>query len=208
MSSSKKAKTQDSFQNGDRKRERLVWVDLEMTGLNVARDRIIEIACIITSGDLDIIAEGPNLVIHQPKEGPNLVIHQPKEVMDDMNDWCLQHHAQSGLTKAVLESSITTSEAEQRVLSFVRSHTEAGWALLAGNSVYMDKLFLQRHMPSLEDYLHYRIVDASSIKELCRRWYPAEFQSIPKKAMAHRALDDIRESIQELRYYRQAIFKS
>ncbi|XP_076465609.1 putative oligoribonuclease [Babylonia areolata] len=197
MSSAKKAKTDDtSPNNGDQKEERLVWVDLEMTGLDVEKDRIIEIACIVTSGNLKVIAEGPNIVINQSKE-----------LMDSMNDWCQEHHGKSGLTKSVLESQISTSEAEEKVLAFVRQHTDAGCAPLAGNSVHMDKMFLQRYMPSLTSHLHYRIVDVSTVKELCRRWYPTEFNSKPKKELAHRALDDIRESIKELQYYRQAIFK-
>ncbi|KAK7116468.1 hypothetical protein V1264_002142 [Littorina saxatilis] len=181
----------------DEKQERLIWIDLEMTGLDVETDEIIEIACLVSTGSLDVVVEGPNIVIHQPKE-----------VMDRMEEWCIQHHGQSGLTKAVLESKISTSDAEQKVLSFLQQHTVAGKAPLAGNSVFMDKAFLQKYMPSLVNHMHYRIVDVSTVKELCRSWYPDEFQKGPQKDCNHRALDDIRESIKELQYYRQAIFKS
>ncbi|TPX66937.1 hypothetical protein SpCBS45565_g04085 [Spizellomyces sp. 'palustris'] len=175
----------------------LVWIDLEMTGLDLQKDRIIEIACIITDGDLNIVAEGPNLVISQPKE-----------LMDGMSEWCIEHHGKSGLVSQVLASNTTTQSATSQVLSFIKSHIPiSNIAHLAGNSIHMDKQFLQKEMPEIINHLHYRIVDVSTIKELVKRWLPEVAQNAPRKGLAHRALDDIRESIQELGYYRQAAFK-
>lgn len=176
--------------------KRLIWVDLEMTGLDIDRDEIIEIACIITDPDLKIIAEGPNLVINVKNE-----------VLDGMDDWCTKHHGDSGLTKAVRESKISVTEAEQTVLKFVQTHTPVGKCPLAGNSVHVDKIFINKYMPQLSKHLHYRIVDVSTVKELCRRWYPEAYYHAPRKAGAHRALDDIKESIKEMQYYRKSIFK-
>ncbi|KFH73233.1 hypothetical protein MVEG_00454 [Podila verticillata NRRL 6337] len=174
----------------------LVWIDCEMTGL-LATDKLIEIAVIITDDELNIVAEGPNLIIHQPKQ-----------VMDNMNEWCIDHHGASGLTAAVLASKISTSDACAQVLAFIQRHIpDPRIGILAGNSVHADKVFLEREMRPLIDHLHYRIVDVSTVKELARRWYPREFAATPPKQGAHRALDDIKESIAELRYYRGAVFK-
>ncbi|KAG2173212.1 hypothetical protein INT43_004586 [Umbelopsis isabellina] len=168
----------------------------QMTGLDVTKDHLIEIAVLITNGDLEIVAKGPELVIHQPKS-----------VMDNMNEWCIQHHGESGLTKQVLESTVTVEHAEAQVLDFVKSHIpEQRIAPLAGNSVHADKRFLEKEMPQLVEHLHYRIVDVSTVKELSRRWYPQVYEGLQKKG-AHRALDDIVESIDELKYYREHIFK-
>ncbi|KAF9586510.1 Oligoribonuclease, mitochondrial [Lunasporangiospora selenospora] len=173
----------------------LVWIDCEMTGLS-ATDKLIEIAVLITDDDLNIV-----------EEGPSLIIRQPKEVMDNMNEWCVKHHGESGLTAAVLASNVSTDEACSQVLTFVKKHIpQAGRGILAGNSVHADKVFLDREMRSLMDHLHYRIVDVSTVKELARRWFPKEFADVPPKQGAHRALDDIKESITELKYYRRAIF--
>ncbi|CAO3648549.1 unnamed protein product [Cunninghamella blakesleeana] len=167
-----------------------------MTGLNIITDHIIEIALLITDGDLNIIAEGPELIIHQPKS-----------VMDNMNEWCIDHHGKSGLTKAVLESTITIEEAEKQVLEFVKKHIpKARIAPLGGNSVHADKRFLEKEMPQLIEHLHYRIIDVSTVKELTKRWYPDVFNGLVKKG-EHRALDDIKESIDELKYYQQHVFK-
>nr|CAG8675050.1 6527_t:CDS:2 [Entrophospora candida] len=151
------------------KQDALVWIDCEMTGLDTDKDHIIEVAVLITDGDLNIIAE-------------------------------------SGLTSAVLSSSITTSEAASQILEFLKKHIPEGTAPLAGNSVHADKMFLKKEMPQVIDYLHYRIIDVSSIKELCRRWYPIIFNNMPPKKLVHRALGDIKESIVELKYYRRYIF--
>ncbi|KAK3775857.1 hypothetical protein RRG08_041569 [Elysia crispata] len=176
---------------------RLVWIDLEMTGLDVEKERIIEIACLITERDLKIVAKGPNLVIHQDSK-----------FLDNMDEWCTLHHGQSGLTEAVRNSTITTEEAEAKVLSFLSQYVPQGKCPLAGNSVGTDKIFLERYMPSLAKHLHYRIVDVSTVKELCRRWFPEDFKKAPAKKLSHRAMDDIVESIEELKYYQSAVFKS
>ncbi|KAM4652855.1 oligoribonuclease, mitochondrial [Discoglossus pictus] len=176
--------------------QRMVWVDLEMTGLNIDKDHIIEMACLITDSDLNILSEGPNLIIKQPDE-----------LLDGMSDWCKEHHGKSGLTQAVRDSKIRLQQAEYEFLSFIRQHTPPGLCPLAGNSVHADKKFLDKYMPQFMRHLHYRIIDVSTIKELCRRWHPEEYEFAPKKASSHRALDDIRESIKELQFYRENIFK-
>lgn len=176
--------------------QRMVWVDLEMTGLDVEKDQILEMACLITDCDLNVLAEGPNLIINQPDE-----------LLDGMSEWCKEHHGKSGLTKAVKESKISLQQAEYEFLSFVRQQTPPGLCPLAGNSVHADKKFLDKYMPQFMRHLHYRIIDVSTVKELCRRWYPEEYEFAPKKAASHRALDDIRESIKELQFYRDSIFK-
>ncbi|XP_058483590.1 small fragment nuclease [Solea solea] len=177
--------------------KRMVWVDLEMTGLDIEKDQIIEMACIITDSDLNILAEGPNLIIKQPDE-----------LLDGMSEWCKEHHGESGLTKAVQDSKITLEQAEYEFLSFVRQHTPPGQCPLAGNSVHADKRFLDKHMPQFMYHLHYRIIDVSTIKELCRRWFPEEYKMAPHKKASHRALGDIRESIKELQFYRTNVFKA
>ncbi|KAF9904759.1 Oligoribonuclease, mitochondrial [Linnemannia zychae] len=174
----------------------LVWIDCEMTGLLVT-DKLIEIAVIITDDNLNIVAEGPNLIIHQPKE-----------IMDNMNEWCIDHHGASGLTASVLASKVSTDEACAQVLDFIKAHIpEPRRGILAGNSVHADKVFLEREMHPIIEHLHYRIVDVSTVKELARRWCPVAFANAPRKKEAHRALDDIKESISELKYYRSAVFK-
>ncbi|XP_053297166.1 small fragment nuclease isoform X1 [Pleuronectes platessa] len=176
--------------------QKMVWVDLEMTGLDIEKDQIIEMACIITDSDLNILAEGPNLIIKQQDE-----------LLDGMSDWCKEHHGKSGLTQAVRDSKITLEQAEYEFLSFVRQHTPPGKCPLAGNSVHADKRFLDKYMSQFMCHLHYRIIDVSTIKELCRRWFPEEYKMTPHKKATHRALNDIRESIKELQYYRANIFK-
>ncbi|XP_053307774.1 oligoribonuclease, mitochondrial [Spea bombifrons] len=176
--------------------QRMVWVDLEMTGLDIEKDQIIEMACLITDSDLNIISEGPNLIIHQPDE-----------LLDGMSDWCKEHHGKSGLTHAVRQSHLTLQQAEYEFLSFIRLHTPPGLCPLAGNSVHADKKFLDKYMPRFMTHLHYRIIDVSTVKELCRRWYSEEYVLAPKKTGSHRALDDIKESINELKFYKDTIFK-
>jgi oligoribonuclease len=172
----------------------LVWIDMEMSGLDPESCHILEIASVVTSGDLEVIAEGPDLVVHQPDE-----------VLEAMDEWCTQHHGGSGLTAAVRASDISVEDAEGQTLEFLSEHTRAGASPLCGNSVWQDRRFIIRYMPALEKFLHYRIVDVSSVKELARRWYPQLVS--PTKRESHRALDDIRESIEELRFYRKSVFR-
>jgi oligoribonuclease len=173
---------------------RLFWIDLEMTGLDAERCAIVEIASLITDGDLSIVAEGPCLVIHQPEE-----------VLEGMDDFVRQMHARSGLTERIRKSEVTLEQAEAETFAFLREHVDPKSTPLCGNSVWKDREFLSRYMPSVTNHLHYRIIDVSTIKELVRRWYPAG-RHAPKKQEAHRALDDIRESIEELRFYRKSVF--
>ena len=175
----------------------LVWVDLEMTGLDPDHDRIVEIAVIVTDGTLEHLVEGPDLVLATSEES-----------LGGMDAVVVQMHGNSGLTAAIRESTITVEAAEQEVLAFIAQHVPtARTAPLAGNSVHADRAFLRRYMPTLEAYVHYRNVDVSTVKELARRWYPEAVEAAPRKAGGHRALADIRESIEELRYWRTAIFK-
>ncbi|XP_034689084.1 oligoribonuclease [Vitis riparia] len=160
-------------------------------------DRILEIACIITDG---------NLI--KSVEGPDLVIHQTKECLDNMGEWCQSHHSASGLTKKVLRSTISEQEAEKQVIEFVKRNVGTYTPLLAGNSVYVDFLFLKKYMPDLASLFPHVLVDVSSIKALCIRWYPRDSKKAPPKENKHRAMDDIRESIRELKYYRENIFKA
>ncbi len=171
----------------------LVWLDMEMSGLDPATCRPLEIATIVTNGALEVIAEGPNLIIHQPDE-----------VLAAMDAWNTEHHGQSGLSDAVRKSTISEREAELQTLAFIAQHVEPRVSPLCGNTISQDRRFMRRYMPELDNYLHYRSVDISTIKELVRRWYG--LQSPPKKT-AHRALDDIRESIDELRWYRKTVFR-
>jgi oligoribonuclease len=175
--------------------DRLVWIDCEMTGLDLRRDALIEIAALVTDGELDILDEGIDLVIKPPEEA----VRQMSEVVREM-------HTTSGLLDE-LPSGITLAEAETKVLDYVRSHVPgAKKAPLCGNSIATDRSFLARDMPALDAHLHYRMVDVSSIKELSRRWYPRAYFASPAKKGGHRALADITESITELRYYRAAVF--
>ena len=176
--------------------DRLVWIDCEMTGLDLQRDALIEIAALVTDGDLRVLGDGVDLVIHADE--PQL---------EGMPDVVRDMHARSGLTEEVRRSSVTLREAEERVLAYIREHVpDPRTAPLAGNSIATDRGFLTRDMPELDAHLHYRMVDVSSIKELCRRWFPRVFYAKPEKGLAHRALADIRESIRELDYYRRTLF--
>jgi oligoribonuclease len=176
--------------------DRLVWVDCEMTGLSVRTDKLIEIAALVTDSDLNILGEGIDVVIHADDEA-----------LAAMPDVVVAMHAKSGLTDRVRESTITLEQAEQMVLEYVREHVpEANTAPLAGNSIATDRGFIARDMPELDEHLHYRMIDVSSIKELCRRWYPRVYYAQPAKGLAHRALADIKESIRELIYYRHTVF--
>jgi len=176
--------------------DRLVWVDCEMTGLSVRTDKLIEIAALVTDSDLNILGEGIDVVIHADDEA-----------LAAMPDVVVAMHAKSGLTDRVRESTITLEQAEQMVLEYVREHVpDANTAPLAGNSIATDRGFISRDMPILDAHLHYRMIDVSSIKELCRRWYPRIYFGQPPKEMTHRALTDITESIRELAYYRGTAF--
>lgn len=178
-----------SFTNG-----KLIWIDLEMTGLDPDKDQIVEIATIITDANLAVLAEGPDLVINQPPM-----------VLNNMIAWNQEHFAQSGLLNEIHDSKISLAEAEEQTLNFLKQHTPSNIALLAGNSVHIDREFTRIHMPRLAAYVHYRIIDVTTIKELALRWYP----NIPPyhKEETHRAHDDILESIDELKYYQDRIFK-
>jgi len=175
--------------------DRLVWIDCEMTGLDLHRDALIEVAALVTDSELNVLGDGIDVVIAPPPEA-----------LDQMVDVVREMHTSSGLLDA-LAGGTTVADAEDQVLDYVRAHVpEPRKAPLCGNSVGTDRGFLMRDMPALESYLHYRIVDVSSVKELARRWYPRSYYNAPMKRGGHRALADIRESIDELRYYREAVF--
>jgi oligoribonuclease len=173
----------------------LVWMDMEMTGLDPKTCVILEIATLITDKDLNLV-----------EQGPTLAIHQPEAVLEAMDDWNKKHHGESGLTAAVRASRISLGEAEKATLDFIAAHCKPRSSPLCGNTIYQDRRFLLEYMPTLDAYLHYRLVDVSTIKELVKRWYGPEFQAPPKK-QKHKALDDILETIEELRFYREKVFK-
>jgi oligoribonuclease len=175
--------------------DRLVWIDCEMTGLDLAHDALVEIACLVTDGQLTIL-----------DDGIDLVIKPPAEALDHMPDIVREMHTKSGLLTE-LGGGITLAEAQEQVLAYVRTHVpESKKVPLCGNSIATDRSFLARDMPELDAFLHYRMVDVSSIKELARRWYPRAYFASPEKHGGHRALADIRESVRELGYYREAVF--
>jgi len=177
-------------------RDELVWIDCEMTGLDLGSDRLIEIAALVTDADLNVLGDGVDVVIHADDAALN-----------GMVDVVARMHRSSGLTEEVRASTIDVATAEELVLDYIREFVpQAKTAPLAGNSIATDRGFLARDMPALDDYLHYRMIDVSSIKELCRRWYPKIYFGQPEKGLAHRALADIEESIHELRYYRRIAF--
>jgi oligoribonuclease len=173
----------------------LVWIDMEMSGLDPETCAVLEIAVLITDGELNEVAEGPDIVVHQPAS-----------VLAAMDEWNTKHHAESGLAARVRASSVGLVEAEADVLEFLQRHTQPGKSPLCGNSVHHDRAFLVRHMPGVAAFLHYRNIDVSTLKELVRRWYPDV--PIPEKREAHRALSDIRESLAELKYYRERVFRA
>ncbi|RZT12247.1 oligoribonuclease [Mycobacterium sp. BK558] len=177
-------------------RDELVWIDCEMTGLDLKSDRLIEIAVLVTDSELNVLGDGIDVVIHAEEDA-----------LTSMVDVVTQMHTKSGLIEEVRASTIDLATAETVALDYIRDHVkQAKTAPLAGNSIATDRGFLARDMPKLDDYLHYRMIDVSSIKELCRRWYPRIYFGQPEKGLAHRALADIHESIRELRYYRQTAF--
>ncbi|MGZ6793015.1 MAG: oligoribonuclease [Mycobacteriales bacterium] len=175
--------------------DRLVWIDCEMTGLDLGSDLLLEVAALVTDSELNVLGEGVDVVIGATREQ----LARMPEVVRDM-------HATSGLTEEVLTSTVTVREAEERVLAYLREHVEPGKAPLCGNSIGTDRGFVARDMAELDGFLHYRMVDVSSVKELARRWYPRAYFNSPKKAGGHRALADIHESVKELRYYRSTVF--
>jgi oligoribonuclease len=181
--------------NGERSQDRIVWIDCEMTGLDLSADALVEVAVLITDSDLTVLGDGVDVVIKPPQEA----LDQMRDVVRDM-------HTSSGLLDE-LAAGVTLAEAEEAVLAYVRQYVpEPRRAPLAGNSVSTDRGFLARDMPTLEQHLHYRLIDVSSVKELARRWYPRAYFASPEKRGGHRALADIRESIEELKYYREAVF--
>ena len=173
----------------------LVWLDLEMTGLVIATDVILEIATVITDGNLNVIAEGPSFIIHQPEE--KLIA---------MGKWCQDHHGKTGLTEAVRQSTATLQQAQEETLAFIKQHCAPNTGVLAGNSVWQDRVFLDKYMPSITSYLHYRIIDVTSVKEIVRRWYPEDKKTEYQKTDRHRALSDVYESIAELKHFRMNFF--
>lgn len=174
----------------------LVWMDLEMTGLDPEKESIIEIATIITDSELNVLAEGPNLAIHQPAK-----------LLKKMDDWNKNQHGKSGLTELVQKSKITLAKAERETLKFIKEYCVEGKSPLCGNSIHHDRRFLIKHMPKLSAYLHYRILDVSTVKGLVDRWYP-KHKDRPRKNDNHRALGDVVNSIEELRFYRKTYFKN
>ena len=180
--------------NLDRKKDRLVWLDMEMSGLNPEKERILEIAMVVTNGDLEIVAEGPVLVVHQEDA-----------LLDGMDAWNKGTHGRSGLITKVKESTLTEEAAEKLCLEFLAKHLKAGASPMCGNTIHQDRRFMARYMPKLEAYFHYRNIDVSTVKELCRRWQPEIAKSFAKQ-QAHTALSDILESIEELRHYREKFF--
>ena len=175
--------------------DNLIWIDLEMTGLDPEKERIIEIATIVTDKNLNILAEGPVLAIHQDKA-----------LLDAMDEWCTRTHGESGLTERVLKSEVTEADAERQTLEFLEQWVEPGQSPMCGNSIGQDRRFLVKYMPRLEAFFHYRNLDVSTLKELARRWKPDILAGFSKQNK-HLALDDIRESIAELAYYREHFIK-
>ncbi len=173
------------------KETNLIWIDLEMTGLDTQNDRIIEIATVVTNAELEVLAQGPVVAIHQPAE-----------VMASMDEWNTSHHGSSGLTERVRQSNRSTADAERETLAFVRQYLLPGKSPMCGNSICQDRRFMARLMPELEAFFHYRNLDVSTLKELARLWRPELLSGFVKKG-AHLALDDILESIEELKYYRE-----
>lgn len=173
----------------------LVWIDLEMTGLDPVNDKILEIATVVTDSALNIVAQGPVITVSQPHE-----------VLEKMNEWCIKTFQKNGLYQRVIDSQITEMQAQEETLNFLRQYCLQGKSPLCGNSVWMDRFFILHHMPDLYTFLHYRTIDVSSIKEIVKRWYPKNPALGFKKQNAHRASDDILESINELKHYKNCFF--
>ena len=173
--------------------DRLVWLDLEMTGLDLSRHVIVEIAALVTDGQLEPL-----------DDGIDVIVHQPPEALAEMDDFVRKMHTKSALIGAIESSTVSLADAGAQTLAYIRTHVpDAGVAPMCGNSIGVDRRFLDQYLPELDQYLHYRSIDVSSFKELCRRWYPAVYKKRPHKAETHRARADVQESIAELRYYRE-----
>lgn len=203
LSPAKKAATREETKVGTMseiptKNDRLVWIDLEMTGLDPKRHVIVEVAAVVTDAELTIL-----------DEGLDLVVHATEDELDQMDNFVATMHAKSGLDKEIRESTVTIEEAEEAVLRLVEKHCDPNHpAPLAGNSIATDRMFIRTYMPRLDKALHYRMIDVSTIKELARRWHPRAYFNQPDKGMAHRALQDIIESIRELDFYRRSVFRT
>ncbi|MES2217186.1 MAG: oligoribonuclease [Pseudomonadota bacterium] len=172
----------------------LIWIDMEMTGLDPEKERIIEIATIVTDSKLNLVAEGPVFAVHQPQT-----------LLDGMDNWNTKQHNSSGLVHRVQQSTVTEAQAEAETLAFLKQHLPPGRSPMCGNSIYQDRRFLYRYMPELEKFFHYRLLDVSTIKELAQRWAPRIYGGMQKESK-HLALSDIRDSIEELKYYREHFF--
>ncbi|AXY42117.1 oligoribonuclease [Halomonas sp. JS92-SW72] len=179
----------------DPRQNRLVWIDLEMTGLDPEKERIIEVATLVTDAELNVVAEGPVIAVRQP-DG----------LLEAMDEWCTRTHGESGLTARVKASTVDTAEAERRTLAFLREHVAPGTSPMCGNSVHQDRRFMEREMPELLAFFHYRNLDVSTLKELARRWNPGAMAGFQKRNV-HLAMDDIKESIAELAHYRETFLR-
>ena len=179
----------------DPRQNRLVWIDLEMTGLDPEKERIIEVATLVTDAELNVVAEGPVIAVRQP-DG----------LLEAMDEWCTRTHGESGLTARVKASTVDTAEAERRTLEFLREHVAPGTSPMCGNSVHQDRRFMEREMPELLAFFHYRNLDVSTLKELARRWNPGAMAGFQKRNV-HLAMDDIKESIAELAHYRETFLR-
>ncbi|XP_058810823.1 oligoribonuclease [Phymastichus coffea] len=183
--------------SNNQNKNRIVWIDLEMTGLDVEKDRIMEVACLVTDENLHIVSEEFSTILYQPDSKLNA-----------MNEWCTNMHSSTGLTEACRRSTEDEKSVDRNLLNFMMKYLPKGKCPMAGNSVYIDRLFLRKYLPLSNEYMHYRIIDVSSIKEVVKRWQPEIHKAAPKKKLNHRALDDIKESIQELDYYRNHVFNA
>lgn len=190
------ANTQGSSSKGSPRSDLLVWIDLEMTGLDPERERIIEVATLVTDGDLQVIAEGPVIAVHQSDN-----------LLAGMDEWNTRTHGGSGLTERVRNSRIETGEAERQTLDFLRQYVAPGTSPMCGNSIHQDRRFLEREMPELWAFFHYRNLDVSTLKELAKRWNPGALEGFSKRNV-HLAMDDIKESIAELAHYRKTLLKA
>ncbi|XP_063973031.1 probable oligoribonuclease [Diachasmimorpha longicaudata] len=177
--------------------QNIVWMDMEMTGLDAVKDHILEVACLVTDKELNVISSD----FHE-------IIHQSDEILNNMNEWCKKNHQATGLCDAVRKSEISLETAEERLLSFLKEYVPEKACPVAGNSIYMDRMFLRVHMPIADEFLHYRLIDVSTIAELAKRWNAPAVSAAPKKKELHRAIDDIRESIEQLKYYKSTFLKS